>query len=103
MELVLVVSFPDQPDREGFTVVADPRDQLVWERAKKGRSLGDLLTLQVRIEDLYSLAHIAAKRTKKYLDDLAVFEVEAAVVMGRRDDSDEDPSPEGPSADESSS
>lgn len=99
MQLPLKVSFPDHPDREDFEVVAGPRDQLVWERAAKGRALGDLLVLQVKIEDLYSLAHIAAKRKGLYSGDLKAFEAEADVEMGRRDDSDEDPTQSGPSTD----
>jgi hypothetical protein len=97
MYLPLVITFPDHPEREALFVTAGPRDQLKWERAKKGRSLGDLLTVQVKIDDLYSLAHIAATREKKYTSTLEVLESEADVEMGRRNDSDEDPTQEAPS------
>lgn len=100
MKLALAVSFPDHPDRENYTVVADARDQLKWERAEKGRALGNLLTLGVKAEDLYSLAHFASLRTGKYTGQLEVFEQEAVVEMGLRDNSDDHPTKPGPSTTE---
>lgn len=97
MKLPLAVSFPDQPGREDYTVVADARDQLQWERAKEGRAFGNLLTLSVQIEDLYSLAHIASLRTGQYAEDLEKFEQTAIVEMGVRDNSDDHPTKSGPS------
>lgn len=103
MRLPLSVSFPDHSDRESYVVVADARDQLKWERAKQGRALGNLIGLSVLAEDLYSLAHIASLRTKKYSGALESFEDEAVVEMGARDNADEHPTKQGPSTDESSS
>lgn len=78
-------------------MVADARDQLKWERAKEGRALGNLIGLSILGEDLYALAHIASLRTGKYSGTLEIFEQEAVVEMGVRDNSDEGPTKSGPS------
>lgn len=61
---------------ESFTVVATTRDVLIWEKADPKRSFADF-TRGVDLEDMYVLAHIAARRQNKYLGTLEEFETGA--------------------------
>lgn len=80
----------DDPD-SAFTVVADSRDVLRWEKAKSGRSVAKLLA-DSTVADSYVLAYLAAKR-EGHLDCApAEFENDWLLIFG----SDPAPDPTSP-------
>lgn len=67
---------PDEGD--ALTLVADTRDLLVWERAFKNRSLTALMK-DMRIGDMYEIAHVAARRKRVFDGPLPDFEAAYAL------------------------
>jgi hypothetical protein len=62
------------PDEgETYEFVAKSRDVVVWEKTGKNRSLG-MLQEQRRFTDIYSLAHVAARRLGLFTGSLEEFE-----------------------------
>lgn len=78
---------PDDGDE--FTVTADSRDVLVFERASKGRTLANLVEDKSYV-DLYRLAHIASKRQGKFTGPLDEFEQTCVLdTVGDEEDDEE--------------
>lgn len=82
---------PDDGDE--FTVTADSRDVLAFERASKSRTLGNLVEDRSYV-DLYRLAHIASKRQGNFTGTLDEFE--KTCVLDTVDDEDQDEGGEDP-------
>lgn len=59
-------------DQPKLDIQADTRDILTWEREKSGRKASNLAAAGV--EDYYSIAHAAARRTDVYSGSLREFE-----------------------------
>ncbi|OLL69839.1 hypothetical protein Ae168Ps1_6396c [Pseudonocardia sp. Ae168_Ps1] len=57
---------------ESYELVAASRDVVVWERTGKGRSLQQL-TENLRMSDLYEVAHLAARRQGRFDGSLEDF------------------------------
>ena len=75
--------FTVHPDGgEPFEVTAGPRDQLVWEQATPGRSVGKLMVGGIQLTELYPLAHAAAKRAGSFTGSLAEFQKNVDLEMG---------------------
>lgn len=69
------------PDEgEPYRVEADSRDVSQWERTIRGRSLGMLQGVGVRMEYLEELAHITSKRRGQYDGNLSSFRESCAIV-----------------------
>lgn len=65
------VATPDEG--EPYEFVARSRDVVVWEKTGKNRSLGALQETR-RFTDIYSLAHVAARRLGLFSGSLDDFE-----------------------------
>lgn len=63
---------PDDADE--FEVTAGTRDVLVWERTTKGASFGAVGQGDLKMVDLYKIAHIASRRLGLFTGDLKAFE-----------------------------
>lgn len=61
-------------DGEPFNVEAQARDVLVWERKSNGKRVFSDLLDRTSLTDMYSLAHVAARRLGLFDGDLATFE-----------------------------
>lgn len=69
-----MIDFTVKPDgAEDFEVKAGTRDVLMWEKTSKGRSFSHLMN-DLKMQDMYKLAHIAASRQGKYAGTLSDFE-----------------------------
>lgn len=106
MQFFLTIKFDDGREVE---VTAGPRDQLAWEKTAQNRSLSQLIGGELRVSDLYSLAHAAAKRQGLYTGSLKDLEESADVEYGHsskgedapaKDVADENPTQSGPSNDQ---
>lgn len=73
---------PDQGD--AFQVEATSRDVFLWERVHKDNSLKRLES-NLRMTDMYSLCHVAAKRQGKFEGSLSDF-VDAHDIQPVTDD-----------------
>lgn len=60
-------------DGEQYTISARSRDIVTWEKTGKGRSVAELQR-NMRFTDVYSLAHVAARRTGMFSGSLEEFE-----------------------------
>ena len=86
------------PDNgEPFNVTATGRDVMAWERKGKDRSL-HRLTRDMRMTDLYSLAHTAAQRQGLFSGDLRDFEESVELDVADEDEEAEDPTRPGATA-----
>lgn len=89
-------TFTVKPDGgETFTVTATTRDVLIWEKADPKRSFADF-TRGVSLEDMYTLAHTAARRQNLYPGTLAEFETSVDLEFEQEVEA-EDPTPPVPS------
>lgn len=69
-----MIDFTIKPDGgEPYEVKAGTRDVLLWEKTSKGRSFAHLMN-DLRMQDMYKLAHIAAKRQGMFTGPLDDFE-----------------------------
>ena len=83
--------FKVTPDNgEPFEVTATGRDVMAWERKGKDRSVARL-TKDMRMTDLFALAHTAAVRQGLYTGDLRDFEESVEVDVADNDEEAEDP------------
>ncbi len=82
-------SFTVKPDAaEPFEVTATSRDIVQWEKLGRGRSIGKLAE-NPAMSDLYSLAHVAARRAGLFAGTLPDFE--AGVDLDFQEDKGADP------------
>lgn len=91
-------------DGEPYRVTAHSRDILTWEKAGKGRSLGELAN-NPSLGAFYGLAYFAARRQGLFTGTLAEFEQQVDLEPLDDDEGDEeapDPTRPGPSAEPSS-
>lgn len=77
-----------------FEVTATSRDIVQWERRNKGASI-TALREQMRMTDLYKIAHLAAERTGKFHGSEAEFMdyVDLELLDDDEEDDDEVPTP----------
>jgi hypothetical protein len=89
---------------EPYEVEATTRDVLVWEKAGQNRSMSRLVN-DMRIADVYQVAHIAARRLQLFTGSLKDFEetcdLDIRKILTDDDDEeesggDEDPTQSGP-------
>lgn len=65
-----------------WKVCAFTRDALVWEKAGRGRVVGQLADeTTARLQDFYELAHIAARRQGLFHGTLAELEATCDVML----------------------
>ena len=84
-----MIDFTVQPDvGEPFEVKADSRDVYVWEKAGRGRSMGQLMA-NMPMVDLYAVAHIAARRQQLFTGTLDEFAATCALHFEPDDDDDQ--------------
>lgn len=90
-------------DGEPYRVTAHSRDILTWEKAGKGRSLGELAQ-NPSLGAFYGLAYFAARRQGLFTGTLAEFEqqVDLEPLDDEEDEEAPDPTRPGPSAEPSS-
>jgi hypothetical protein len=89
-------TFKVTPDGdESYTLVADSRDVLIFEKTSRGKNL---LTWRdsMSMVDLYRLAHIAATRQGRYEGKLNDFERDVVIDI-QDDEEDESSDPTQPS------
>ncbi len=85
-----MITFEYQPDGgEPFTLRADSRDVIAWERRKPGRHLG-MIEATPRMQDLSELAWLTARRLKQWGGDLAEFQDTVAVNTAKDPNPDAD-------------
>lgn len=69
-----MIEFTIAPDDgDPYEVTATARDVLLWEKTTKGRSFAALMD-DVRMTDMYALAHAASRRQRLFTGTLAEFE-----------------------------
>lgn len=92
-----MIEFTVAPDdAEKYKVTAESRDIVVWERTGKGKSFASLMD-DLRMTEMYRVAHIASRRQGLY--DGTLPEFEAGVNLEFDVDMDgPDPTPPGASA-----
>ncbi|WP_188193445.1 hypothetical protein [Nonomuraea sp. SYSU D8015] len=91
-----MIDFTVTPDNgEPYDVKAGSRDVLVWEKTSKGRSFQSLMN-DLRMEDMYKLAHFAAKRQGLFEGTLKEFE-ETCELSGFTETEEMDPTQSVPS------
>ena len=84
-----MITFKVAPDEgEPFTMVARMRDVLVWEEAGPNRAAADI-TSRPKLSDLYSVAHIAARR--QGLVDCSLKDFKAGYDVATVPDEEPDP------------
>lgn len=90
-------------DGEPYRVTAHSRDILTWEKAGKGRSLGELAN-NPSLGAFYGLAYFAARRQGLFTGTLAEFEqqVDLEPLDDEEDEEAPDPTRPGPLAEPSS-
>lgn len=88
-------TFKVTPDEgKEFSVTADSRDIMLWEKTTQGRTLGKLKD-DLRMADLYKIAYLAVARTKKFDGDQAAFE-KTCVIEEQGDEEEADPTSPAP-------
>lgn len=75
-----------------YEVVAEARDVLLWERSGRDRAFADL-TDRMRMVDIYSLMHVAAKRQGRFDGSLEMFENDVNLELLKPTEDDEAPDP----------
>lgn len=73
---------------EPYTVTATSRDVFVFEKVSRGRTMSHF-KIDLRMEDMYRLAHIASKRQQLFAGSLDEFA--EACDLEFEDDDDLDP------------
>lgn len=90
-----MITFTVAPESgDPYEVTATSRDVYVWEKTSKGRSMSQLRA-DVRIEDLYRLAHLASKRLQLFTGSLEEFTESCDLEF--EEDQDEGPTQPGAS------
>lgn len=67
-----------------FDVASSSRDICVWEAVSTGRSLTALME-NLRMSDLYEIAHVACRRLKAYDAPLAQFKLDCELEFSEAD------------------
>lgn len=81
-------------DGEPFDLAADSRDIATWERVSRGKSFG-ALQADLRMGDLYAIAHLTAQRHNLGVGTLTEFTKENALELLDDDEGAADPTPPG--------
>jgi hypothetical protein len=85
-----VYDFTVRPDDgDPYSVTAESRDVLAWEKSGKGRVYSNLVRGTVHMADVYVLAHLASRREGLFTGTLSEFEKTATVELGSKDEEDE--------------
>lgn len=87
MSMFVFTATPDVG--EPVVIRADSRDVLVWERVAKGRSMNALME-NMRVSDMYEIAHVAARRQQMFEGPLPDFERDYALDIEQDDDADDE-------------
>lgn len=86
-------TFEIRPDDGApYTVTADSRDVVMWEKTTPGRCFANLR--EAAMSDFYGIAFVASKRLGLWDGDRKAFD--ASVALDIVEDEEPDPTPTGP-------
>lgn len=80
--MITLKVIPDDGDE--YSLKANARDVLVWEKANRGRSFTQLIN-DPFLHDLYKIAHISSRRQQLFTGTLEEFEKTCEVRFDREE------------------